>query len=261
MVTRNVVLLSVLFVGIVLGSCSWWSLKSNDLNEQLDIGPLPDFSAFKVVTEKKQTFFNYFSTLSDAVNQEIRADRERLMALRGIEDIGDDDTAWLIALADHYGLNLSEPIGAASLDVLLQRVDELPNSLVLAQAAIESAWGTSRFAKKGRNFFGQWCYSKGCGLVPSARSKTASHEVKVFESPLDSVRAYFDNLNRNAAYKSLRRLRTQARESGQSLSGCRLAEGLKGYSELGAKYIAQVKRVIRTNGLEKSPYCKKPPKQ
>ena len=179
------------------------------------------------------------------------------MALRTIESLEADDTAWLIALADHYGLTLSEPIDRKKLDVLLLRVDELPNSLVLAQAAIESAWGTSRFAKKGRNFFGQWCYSKGCGLVPSARSKNASHEVKVFDSPLNSVRAYFDNLNRNAAYKSLRRLRAKARESGQALSGCRLAEGLKGYSELGAKYIAQVKRVIRTNGLEKSSHCKK----
>jgi len=69
----------------------------------MKMGPLPDFAALKVVTEKKQTFFNYFSTLSEAVNQDIRAARERLMALRTIENLESDDTAWLLAQADYYG--------------------------------------------------------------------------------------------------------------------------------------------------------------
>jgi len=254
MVSRNAFLIFGLVLLLVVASCSFLSRQSSEE----EFGPLPDFASFQVVDEKKRAFFDYFSTLVAAVNSDIKEDRSRLEALQNTTALSADDNEWLTELAEQYDVTLSaERQDSSALSALLNRVDQIPESLVLSQAAIESAWGTSRFAQEGRNFFGQWCYTKGCGLVPAARKKKASHEVKVFDSPLHSVQAYFNNVNRNRAYAPLRALRAQARAAGEQLSGCRLSEGLKRYSELGEKYIAQVKSVIRINGLEKSKHCQK----
>ncbi|MFM9673737.1 glucosaminidase domain-containing protein, partial [Streptomyces galilaeus] len=81
----------------------------------------------------------------------------------------------------------------------LRRVDIIPKELALMQAANESAWGTSRFARIGLNFFGQWCYSQGCGMIPNRRNSGAAHEVAAFKSVRDAVSSYFKNINTHAA--------------------------------------------------------------
>src|SRR5690606_11880502 len=135
------------------------------------------------------------------------------------------------------------------LRVLLRRVDVLPSSLVLAQAANESAWGTSRFAVEGNNYFGQWCFTEGCGLVPDRRLSEASHEVKAFTSAGESVEAYFMNINTFGAYQGLRLMREELRRSGQIIDGLTLAEGLESYSERGEEYIEELQSMIQFNEL------------
>lgn len=133
---------------------------------------------------------------------------------------------------------------------LLKRINTVPSSLALAQSANESAWGTSRFAQEGNNYFGQWCFQPGCGLVPKSRTAGKTHEVEKFSSAADSVKAYIDNLNRNSAYEKLRSLRAQRAEKNGSFSGTELAPGLLKYSERGKEYVLEIQSMIRINKLE-----------
>ena len=128
-------------------------------------------------------------------------------------------------------------------------MDIIPPSLVMAQAANESAWGTSRFATQGNNLFGQWCFNQGCGLVPRSRPEGMSHEVEVFDSPYQSIRSYITNLNRHNAYQGLRDRRDALRAQGQFPDGATLAGGLEAYSERGQAYVHEIRAMINSNGL------------
>jgi Bax protein len=130
---------------------------------------------------------------------------------------------------------------------ILDRVDEIPTALVLIQAANESAWGNSRFARQANNYFGQWRFTKGCGLVPLRRNAGAKHEVQYFTSAELSVRAYIHNLNTSPSYKMLRNLRHFLRRQGKPLDAEFLAIGLKDYSERGMDYVRIIQGMIRSN--------------
>ena len=132
---------------------------------------------------------------------------------------------------------------------LLLRVDQVPASLALAQAAMESAWGTSRFAVQGNNLFGQWCYQKGCGLVPLRRNAGSTHEVAKFDSVSDAIKSYLKNINTHRAYADLRNDRASLRSAGKPITGHQLAEGLIDYSELREAYVHEIQAVIRINKL------------
>lgn len=134
-----------------------------------------------------------------------------------------------------------------SLDELLTRVDTIPEDLVLIQAANETGWGSSRFAREGMNFFGQWCFKKGCGLVPQSRSEGLSHEVAVFKSVEDSVGSYMRNLNSNAAYSLLRAIRADLRAQNQPVSAEKLVYGLMNYSERQEAYVEELLDMLRHN--------------
>jgi Bax protein len=138
----------------------------------------------------------------------------------------------------------------ASIRLLLRRINIIPSSLVLAQAANESAWGTSRFAIEANNYFGQWCYREGCGLVPTERDEGLSHEVKNFNSVVDSVKSYLHMLNSGKAYALLRNLRQQRLEEEKPLTGYELAAGLAKYSERGTAYVASIRSLIVANHLQ-----------
>jgi len=208
----------------------------------------PDFAAFKDVKAKKKAFFGFMRPFVDIENAAILKDRERLLMLRkaSAESLGAKDRQWIEATADRYGLGspLSKP---KAWDKLLARVDIVPYPLVLAQSANESAWGTSRFARKGHNFFGQWCFSKGCGIVPSRRDAGSKHEVAVFKSAQHSVRAYLKNINTGRVYAGLRKIRAEQRAKGEALAASALAGGLTKYSERGAAYVKEIRSMIRTN--------------
>ena len=122
--------------------------------------------------------------------------------------------------------------------------------MALAQAALESGWGTSRFAREANNLFGQWCFDEGCGMVPDRRIAGAQHEVRSFETVDAAIAAYFRNINSHPVYAPLRDIRQSARKRGGGLSGLDMAAGLTRYSERGEAYIDEVRQVIRVNDLE-----------
>ena len=213
---------------------------------------LPDFSVYTNVKEKKEAFFSFMLPLVDKKNLDIRKERQFLLFMREKQDaaFSSNERRKIKKLGTKYGLGELD-IETDGLSQLLNRVDEIPVSMVLAQAAIESAWGTSRFARDANNLFGQWCYEKGCGLVPLRRNPGSKHEVKKFDSVEDAIEEYLHNLNTNNAYNYLREVRKNLRHNNQILSGNKLAEGLLNYSEMREKYIEEVRAVIRINKLDK----------
>ena len=214
---------------------------------------IPDFGAITDIKTKKQAFFAFLQPYIDHENAYIANQRKALelieaKLLSGI-NLSSADKAILVAVSKEYKLPISKTDSVEHLRQLLSRVDVIPSSLVLAQAANESAWGTSRFARHGNNFFGQWCYTKGCGLVPSQRNLEAKHEVKRFANPADSVHAYFMNLNTFSSYELLRQIRVELREQNNSIDGISLTEGLSRYSERGTAYIDELQSMIYSNRL------------
>ena len=214
---------------------------------------IPDFAAIQDVAEKKASFFEFLSPYIDSVNQQILAQRQRLITFR--EKINNGSTLtrnemnYLSGLRVEYELE-NEVLNTANLvNRLLRRVDIIPSSLALAQAANESAWGTSRFAVEGNNFYGQWCYTEGCGIVPARRIAGANHEVKSFDSVFESVKAYIMNLNTFPNYQKLRDIRQQVRQGGRSIDGISLSEGLDTYSSRGDDYIFELQSMIYSNNL------------
>ncbi len=220
-----------------------------------DPDPLPDFSVYSDVKQKKTAFFDYMLPLVLAGNQSIAEQRAALEEMADqVNDLSFFQRRTLLQLADRYGVE-SKPVELTALDhqpiidQLLLRVAPLPPSLVLSQAAIESAWGTSRFARQGNNLFGQWCYQKGCGLVPLRRSADSKHEVAKFDTVAAAVEAYLHNLNTHRAYRDLRLLRAELSTSASAASGHQLAQTLLYYSELRQAYVDEVQAVIRINNL------------
>ena len=214
---------------------------------------IPDFASINDVQVKKQSFFNFIEPFVDQVNIEIIQQRQRVLAIQAKmqdgEELSASDLRYLSTLAELYELDTDDLTDAEFLTVLLRRVDKIPASLALAQAANESAWGTSRFAQLGNNYFGQWCYSDGCGLVPNRRREGATHEVRSFDSVKDSVQAYIHNLNTFPSYQMLRRIRQQLRVQNKPVDGASLTDGLESYSSRGHDYIDELQNMIYNNNL------------
>lgn len=207
------------------------------------------------VDERKALFFRSVLPLVLQVNQGILKDRAKLEGLRERKRAGDAFTAaerlWLIVMAERYGLQTGdETLDPVNLDALLRRVDIIPPSLALAQAAKESGWGRSRFAREGNALFGQWTWT-GDGLVPEKRKKGKKHRVRAFDDLMASVRAYVRNLNSHRAYKEFRTKRAAMRARGDTIDGHALAETLHRYSELGHEYTERLQSMIDFNDLKR----------
>ncbi|WP_404363792.1 glucosaminidase domain-containing protein [Marinobacter sp.] len=210
--------------------------------------PLPDFSVYSDTTDRKNAFFSFLYPRIVLANARIMIQRQHLMNLSRKDLLDETEMNWLVQQAERLRVP-AEPGSDEMFDMLARRLDVIPPSLILAQAANESAWGTSRFARKGNNLFGQWCFTEGCGLVPRGRVEGASHEVASYSSAYQSARSYIQNLNRHQAYQTLRNTREQLRQEGQPLSGHALAQGLIGYSERGLEYIREIRSMIQQNNL------------
>ncbi|MFG1489074.1 glucosaminidase domain-containing protein, partial [Oceanospirillum sp. HFRX-1_2] len=172
-----------------------------DTPKTLDLG-LNQLEDTPDIEQKKRDFFSLLKPMVVLENRFIRQQRAWLKGLKFQQLTPDQEVALLRLLADYkLGDDENEKLFedpeelSALIDELLLRVSPVPAELVLVQAANESAWGRSRFAREGNNLFGQWCFSRGCGLVPSERPKGQYHEVAVFKSPQLSIRAYLKNLN------------------------------------------------------------------
>ena len=187
--------------------------------------------------EKKSAFIAVMLPIVLAENARVEALRRRLMQ----NDVG--DAGWRGDLARSYGLDTADS------GSLLGRIDKIPPSLVIAQAAIESGWGRSRFAREGNAMFGQWTWRAAQGMKPKDRAEGATHYVRAFPDISASVRAYMKNLNIHPAYRGFRALREKLRRHNKDLSGLRLAETLDRYSIKGAAYVQDVLRIIRREKL------------
>lgn len=208
---------------------------------------VPDFASIRDVKAKKKAFFDFMRPIVRAENERIRQNRERLLSIRDNRHHSAADEAFVRRIADAYSVDFADMDDAASWKHLLVRVDTVPLRLVLAQSANESSWGTSRFARKGLNFFGQWCFKKGCGLVPLRRNKGSHHEVRVFRSVNASVAAYLKNINTGRVYAGLRKIRGKMRKQGKPVTAHQLAGGLSHYSERGQAYVKEIRSMIRIN--------------
>lgn len=133
--------------------------------------------------------------------------------------------------------------------LFLKRINQIPVSLVLAQGALESAWGQSRFARIANNIFGQWTYEED-GVVPLHRAKNKRHKIKRFQSINHAIAAYMLNLNRNNAYKIFRNIREQRTYEGKLFSGLEAADTMQNYSAIGKEYNEILKKMIRKNHFE-----------
>lgn len=199
------------------------------------------------VKRKKAVFFKSVLPLVLQVNEQLSRDRERLMSLAAQRKAGKqikaEDRLWAAMMSKRYNTERND------FESLLRRVDVIPPSLALAQAAKESGWGTSRFARQGNALFGQWTWSAEDGIEPKQRAEGETHLVREFDTLMDSVEAYMRNLNTHPAYRELRSLRAGMRKRGEPLDGQKLALGLKRYSELGMEYVERIRTMISYNQL------------
>ncbi|MEH6449255.1 MAG: glucosaminidase domain-containing protein [Oleispira sp.] len=230
-----------------LGLLSACDQSSDVAQQKTESNATPNIS----VSEKKSNFFAFLQPLIIKANADVLIQREQLLDIQAnISALDSDQVENLAALLKTYRvgakLSLEQQVQA-----LIIKVNTIPAALVLAQAANESAWGTSRFAREGNNFFGQWCFSKGCGIVPNSRNSGADHEVASYDNPFDSVKSYIRNLNSHPTYALLRTLRQQALDNDEAVSGEVLAQGLIGYSERGEEYVKEIQSMIRYNKLSR----------
>lgn len=198
------------------------------------------------VDERKSLFLRAILPLVLQANAETAAERARLLQLRGKTTLTTRERRWLDRLAARYRVQPSETV---NWDALVQRVDIVPPSLALAQAALESGWGRSRFALQGNALYGEWTWLEGGGIVPAARKAGKTHSIRRFDTLLGSVRSYLHNLNTSLAYQGLRQRRAALRAAGRTPMGSDLARLLGRYSEEGEAYVEKVRRLIRVNGL------------
>jgi len=212
-----------------------------------------DIRLIPEVGEKKKAFLLSLLPMVLLANNEIERQRNELMVLFRMHDEGDsippEKTERIYTLAERYGVKGDPLKNRNARRKLLERVDIVPPSLALAQAANETGWGTSRFTHQANNLFGQWTFTPGTGLVPLERPEGASYEIRRFDNLYESVRSYMFNLNTNRAYGSLRHERAKLREAGLPLRGYDLAKNLQYYSERREDYVRDIQGIIKQNGL------------
>ena len=219
-------------------------VRDTKLIKPVDIGLLPnEIKKIGNTKKRKDMFIKIVLPLIVKENNKIRIDRKRLFTILSKNSNTDIEKKWLEKKYKQYGVRQND------LSTLKIRMDEIPASLAIAQAAKETGWGTSRFALKGNALFGQWTWA-GEGLKPKNAEEGKEHKVMKFHNLQLSVRAYLRNLNTHSSYKDLRRARTQLRNDNQSLDSIILSKYLDKYAETGSKYIEVLQKIIEQNNLK-----------
>ena len=193
--------------------------------------------------KRKEFFIQIVLPLILKENNNIRLDRKRLFDIINKNSNTSLEKKWLDKKYKQYG------IPSKDLSILKIRMDEIPVSLALAQAAKETGWGTSRFAQEGNALFGQWTWS-GEGLKPKDADKNQGHKVMKFNVLQASVRAYQRNLNTHSTYKSFRIARAELRDKGKNLDSMILSKYLDEYAQTGEKYVEVLQQIIKQNNLK-----------
>ena len=195
------------------------------------------------IVDRKKLFIRVILPLIIYENNQIEEDRDYLNQILREKSISEEETLWLDKKFIEYKVNNK------NIEELKIKMDIIPPSIALAQAAYESGWGTSRFAMEGNSLFGVRTWQKGKGMVPLDRDEEASFEVKTFKIIRASISAYKKNLNTHASYKEFRRARAEQRNNRNKISGLELAKFLDKYSEIGYEYADRLKKIIEQNSL------------
>jgi len=203
------------------------------------------------IKAKKQGFIERLLPAIEQENTRLRQQRQRalklLQPLAKPQTLSQENRDWLQRMAKSYRVKGNPLTDSSAGEELLQKIDIIPASLTLAQAANESAWGQSRFAREANNLFGIWTYDASQGLEPKQRESGKQHLVRKFDSIEDSVSHYMLLLNSHPAYQKLRDLRHELRQQQKPLDGQTLAAGLEKYSAKGERYIERIRTLIRQN--------------
>ena len=206
-----------------------------------------------LLSSSKKEFVNILLPIISYENQKILLEREKLKIIRQVlinkQTLDKNNLKFLKNIAKHYNVESIKKHKLDLVDELLDLVDIIPNSIVLAQAANESGWGTSRFAKEYNALFGEYTYDYSRGVVPLRRENGAKHLVKSFSSVDKSVQSYFNNINTHYAYKEFREVRKIMRNLNNFSKVFLLVERLNTYA-LDKKYIETIKSIIKSNNLQ-----------
>ena len=223
--------------------------KLDDVREKKLVKPvaltlLPaEIKMIENTKRRKEFFIQIVLPLILKENNNIRLDRKMLFTIINKNNNSKLEKKWLEKKYKQYG------IPSKDLSTLKVRMDEIPVSLAIAQAAKETGWGTSRFAQEGNALFGQWTWS-GEGLKPKEADGNEGHKVMKFNVLQASVRAYQRNLNTHSSYKNFRLARAQLRDTGKPLDSILLSHFLEHYAETGNEYVEVLKKIIKQNNLK-----------
>ena len=219
-------------------------VRDNKIVKPIEINLLPvEIKQIENSKKRKDLFIKIVLPLILEENARITLDRKRLFAILNKNNNSEAEKKWLKDKFKQYGVIKND------LSTLKIRMDLIPVSLAIAQAAKETGWGTSRFAIEGNALYGQWTYS-GDGIKPSAASSDSSHKVMKFKVLKASVRAYQRNLNTHSGYKEFRRQRAILRDNNENLDSLKLVEHLENYAQTGTEYIKVLKKIIEQNSLK-----------
>jgi len=219
-------------------------VRETKLVKPINIGLLPnEIRKIGNTQKRKNMFIKIILPLIVKENTKIKVDRKRLFVILNKNSNSDIEKKWLEKKFKQYGVKKND------LSSLKIRMDVIPVSLAIAQAAKETGWGTSRFALKGNALFGQWTWS-GEGLKPKNAEEGKDHKVMKFHSLQLSIRAYLRNLNTHPSYKNLRKARTDFRDKNEALDSLVLSKYLDKYAEIGNQYVDVLQKIILQNKLK-----------
>ena len=218
-------------------------VRKNKLVKPISLSLLPaEIKKIENIKKKKNLFIQIVLPLIIAENNNIKSDRNKLFSILKKNKNTKAEQGWLNLKFRQYGvLNKDLP-------TLKVRMDEVPISMTIAQAAKETGWGTSRFAQEGNALFGQWTWS-GEGIKPSAADDDSTHKVMKFNILQASVKAYQRNLNTHSSYKNFRTARAELRDNEEKLDSIILSEHLDKYAETGKDYVKILQQIIKQNNL------------
>jgi Bax protein len=219
-------------------------VRKNKLVKPVALTLLPqEIKNIENVKKRKELFIQIVLPLIIQENNNIRLDRKTLFSIINKSNNTDIEKQWLNKKYKQYGVKSND------LSILKMRIDIIPTSLAIAQAAKETGWGTSRFAQEGNALFGQWTWS-GDGLRPKNAEEGKNHKVMKFNILQASVRAYQRNLNTHSSYKDFRKARAKMRDSNKPLDSMELSEYLNKYAETGNQYVQVLQKIITQNKLK-----------
>ncbi|WP_368028868.1 glucosaminidase domain-containing protein [Arcobacter sp. s6] len=230
---------------LLLGLCLFGSLQAQSYSK----GFPKEYYEINDINESKNYFFNHMYEIVAKENNRVKSERRFVEEILGtsILNIDFDSASFhkLLSIKQKYKIK-----NIYTLHEYQKKIDIVPPSLAIAQAAVESAWGKSRFVKEASNIFGHWTYNEEIGIIPKRRSINSSHFIRVFSNLRDSTSAYILNLNRNLAYKSFQEKRYEQRLNSKQPDGLTLSQTMLNYSGIAHEYLVILKDLILLNNLQ-----------